>query len=169
MKIMRESRKHAIRHGEAVILFAVGAYTFAAPAQEVDEIRDLHGLQSVSSATSHTSVSKVKSIFERGTKTYYVVDASQHFRLPPSTPTRLMVLRSSPVAVLVDSIDRMAEIERTLPLPMAFSGEERKWYRALALVNGRVVPVVNVPPFLTAADQVISKSVVGKLVSGVTA
>jgi len=108
-------------------------------------------------------------IFERGTKTYYVVDASQHFRLPPSTPTRLMVLRSSPVAVLVDSIDRMAEIERTLPLPMAFSGEERKWYRALALVNGRVVPVINVPPFLTAADQVISKSVVGKLVSGVTA
>lgn len=165
---MRESRKHAIRHGEAVILFDVGPYTFAAPAQEVDEIRDLHGIQSVSSATSRTSVSKVKSIFERGSKTYYVVDASQHFRLAPSTPTRLMVLRSSPVAVLVDSIDRMAEIERTLPLPQAFGGEERKWYRALALVNGRVIPVVNIPPFLTAADQVIAKSIVGKLASGVT-
>jgi chemotaxis signal transduction protein len=170
MKIMRETRKHASHHGEPVILFAVGEHTFAAPANEVDEIRDLHGLQTVSSATQHTSVSKVKSTLERSSKFYYVVDAAQHFRQAPSRTSRLMVLRSHPVAILVDSIDRMAEIEKILPLPRAFSGNERTWYTGLALMGELVVPVVNMPAFLTPAEQVMAKSFVNRLASkGVTA
>jgi chemotaxis signal transduction protein len=167
---MRHSRKHALHHGEPVILFAVGEHTFAAPASEVDEIRDLHGLQTVSSATQHTSVSKVKSTLERSNKLYYVVDAGQHFRLQPSKASRLMVLRSHPVAVLVDSIDRMAEIQKVLPLPKAFSGSERNWYVGLALMGESVIPIVNMPAFLTPAEQVMAKSVVTRIASkGVTA
>jgi hypothetical protein len=81
-----------------------------------------------------------------------------------------MVLRSHPVAILVDSIDRMAEIEKILPLPRAFSGNERNWYTGLALMGELVVPVVNMPAFLTPAEQVMAKSFVNRLASkGVTA
>lgn len=163
MKIVRESRKHASRHGEPVILFAVGDYRFAAPANEVDEIRDLHGLQSVSSATLRTSVSKVKYTLQRSGKTYFVVDACQHFRQLPSKPTRLMILRSQPVAFLVDSIDRMAEMNQVVPLPKAFTGDECRWYRGLALMGDSVVPVVNLAAILTAAEQVVAKSVIARL------
>jgi chemotaxis signal transduction protein len=171
MKIMRESRKHARHHGEPVILFAVGEHTFAAPANEVDEIRDLQGLLSISNATQRTSVSKVKSILERSNKTYYVVDAGQHLgQLPSSKASRLMVLRSHPVAVLVDSIDRMAEIQNVLPLPRAFSGKERSWYVGLALMGESVVPVVSMSAFLSPAEQVVAKSVAGRRIAkGVTA
>jgi chemotaxis signal transduction protein len=170
MKIMRESRKHALHHGTPVILFAVGEHTFAAPADEVDEIRDLHGLESIGSATLGTSVSKVKATFQRSNRTYYVVDAGEHFRQLPSKSSRLMILRSHPVAVLVDSIDRMAEIQKVLPLPRAFSGEEQHWYLGLGLMGESVVPVVNTPTFLTPAEQVIAKSIVARLASkGVTA
>ncbi len=169
MKITRERRKHHVRHGEPVILFGIGEQTFAAPASEVDEIRDLHAIDSIASATQRTSVSKVKGTLERSHKLYYVVDASQHFRLGQAKPSRLMVLRSQPVAVLVDSIDRMAEIERTVPIPKAFIGDERRWYRGLALMNDVVIPVVNTSAFLTPAEQVIAKSVVSRLAKGVTA
>lgn len=169
MKITRERRKHSARHGEPVILFAVGEYTFAAPAADVDEIRDLQGIDSIAPATQRTSVSKVKATLERSNKPYYVVDASQHFRLGPATPSRLMVLRSQPVAVLVDSIDRMAEIELTVPIPRAFNGDERRWYRGLTILNDIVIPIVNTSAFLTLAEQVIAKSVVSRLAKGVTA
>jgi chemotaxis signal transduction protein len=170
MKIMRHSRKHASHHGEPVILFAVGEHTFAAPANEVDEIRDLHGLEPVSSATQHTTVSKVKSTLERSNKLYYVVDARQHFKQASARASRLMVLRSQPVAILVDSIDRMAEIQKVLPLPKAFSGNERSWYTGLALMGELVVPVVNMTAFLTPAEQVMAKSIVKRLASkGATA
>ena len=169
MKIARKSRRHVSHHGEPVILFAAGEYTFAAPANEVDEIRDLQGLNSVSSATEGTSVSKVKSTLERAKRTYYVVDACQHFRQGKSSPSRLIVLRDHPIAVLVDSIDRMMEIDKVLPLPRAFSGQERSWYSGLALMGEAVVPVVNMNAFLSPAEQVIAKSAVTRLAKGVMA
>ncbi len=162
MKIAQQSRKHALRHGEAAILFAVGEYRFAAPAVEVDEIRDLHGIESIESATQKTSVSKVVARFERSGQTYLVVDAARHFRLAASVPSRLMVLRGRPIAVRVENIERMAEIGKTLPLPKAFRGEERRWYRGLVLIGEQVVPVVQTSSFLTAAEQVIAKATLAR-------
>ena len=163
MKIARQSRKPASHHGEAVILFAVGGHTFAAPAAEVDEIRDLHGIESIETATQHTSVSKVIATLERSGRTYFVVDAARHFRLPGSEASRLMVLRGHLIAICVENIDRMAEIGKTLPLPKAFRGEERRWYRGLVLIGEKVIPVVQMSSFLTAAEQVIAKATLKRL------
>lgn len=162
MKAGRRSRKHAA-HGEAAILFAVGGNTFAAPAVEVDEIRDLHGLESIEEATQRTTVSKVVATLERTGRTYFAVDASRHFRSARSKASRLMVLREQPIAVLVDAIDRMAEIGQMLPLPKAFRGEERRWYRGLALIGEQVVPVMQMASFLTAAEQVIARATVARI------
>lgn len=163
MKIARQSRKQAARHGEAVILFAVGGHTFAAPAAEVDEIRDLHGTESIETVMHKTSVSKVVATLERSGKSYFVVDAARHFHLPHANASRLMVLREQPIAVRVESIDRMAEIGKTLPLPKAFRGEERRWYRGLVVMGEQVVPVVQMSSFLTAAEQVIAKAIQKRL------
>jgi chemotaxis signal transduction protein len=163
VKIARQSRRHVSRHGEPVILFAVGEHSFAAPANEVDEIRDLHGLESIEDATRRTSVSKISATLERSGKSYFVVSAARHFGLPQTDPSRLMVLRGQPIAVLVDNIDRMAEIEKVLPLPNAFYGQERRWYRGLALMSGTAIPVVNMSSFLTPAEQVVARSVVSRL------
>lgn len=162
MKIARHSRKHAPLNGEAVILFAVGGFTFAAPATEVDEIRDLHGTESIESTTQRTSVAKVVATLDRSGRTYYVVDGARHFRLGGSTASRMMILRGQPIAVRVESIDRMAEIGKTLPLPKAFRGDERRWYRGLVLIGEQVVPVVNMTSFLTPAEQVIAKATLAR-------
>lgn len=159
MKILRNARKKPLaRQGEAAILFAIGAFSFLIAAEEVDEIREMYGMASVAVATMRTSVAKVKSTVEKAGQTYFVIDGSLHFHMMPSKPTRLMLLRNQPVAVTVDSIDRMTEISRVLPLPKAFTGPERGWYRGLATVNDKVVPVVNGVAFLTAAEQVVARA-----------
>ncbi len=163
MKIMRKTRRLAPRHGQSVILFAVGEQTFAAAASDVDEIRDLHGLIPVGDATRNTSVAKVKFFLERNHRRYYVVDAGLHFRGLKSVPTRLVVLREHPIAVLVDSIDRMTEISTLHSIPKSFCGQERDWYSGLALLNEKVVPVVKMPAFLTMADQAIAKSIASRI------
>ena len=84
-----------------------------------------------------------------------MVDASVHFHLKASTPARVLVLRNLPTAVLVDSTDRMTEISALHALPRAFTGDEREWYRGLALLGGEVVPVVNPAAFLSKDDQEI--------------
>lgn len=169
MKIMRRNRKVKSDHGEPVILFNAGEHTFAAPASDVEEIRDLQGLHAVDSVTERTSVSKVKATLERAKKTYYVVDASEHFGQSGAKPSRLIVLRDHPIGVLVDSIDRMAEIRNKMPLPRAFQGRERQWYSGLTLVGESVVPVVNMTAFLTVAEQAMAKAIVGRAAKGVTA
>jgi hypothetical protein len=63
-----------------------------------------------------------------------------------------MILRLAATAVLVDSTDRMAAISVLHALPQAFSGEERKWYRGLAMFDDDVVPVVNHLSFLSGSD-----------------
>lgn len=164
MNILRHPRKKVtVRHGVPAILFAVGEFTFAIPADEVDEIRDLHELTDVQSLTVRTTAAKVKFTMERNNKRYFVVDAGMHFLLPPARPTRLLVMRSRQIGVLVDSIDRMTELTQMLPLPNAFTGSERKWYRGLAVHNGKVVPVVSGEAFLSAAEQVIAKSALGRI------
>lgn len=163
MKILRNARRKPLsRPGEAAILFAIGEYTFLIAAEEVEEIRDMHGLVSVATATMRTSVEKIKSTVEKAGLTYFVIDGSLHFQLMPSRPTRLMMLRNQPVAVTVESIDRMTEIGKVLPLPKAFTGPERLWYRGLTIANDKVVPVVNGTAFLTAAEQVIATAALSR-------
>ena len=149
--------RNAQRRSEAVILFAVGPYTFAMPAAEVDEIRDLHDLKSIS-ATSRRVPAKIRSTLVRERKKYYVVDANIHFRLLPSKASRVMILRGSRAAVSVDSIDRIVEVSAVLPLPRAFEGEERFWYKGIALQEDTVVPVVNPAAFLSSAECELADS-----------
>lgn len=171
MKLFRRAPKapSLAKHGEAAILFAIGAFTFLIAAEEVDEIREMYGMESVSIITMRTSVAKVTNTIEKAKQTYYVVDGSQHFHMMPSKAARLMLLRNQTVAVTVDSIDRMTEIGRVLPLPKAFVGPERDWYRGLAIENDKVVPVVNGGAFLTDAEQVIARSALSAVGRGTRA
>ena len=135
------------RAKETMILFWVGGFSFAVAATAVDEIREVTGLQEFPSR-----LAKVTHTLERQGRHYFVVDAARHFRLMAADSTRLMVLRNSPVAVIVDAIDRMQEIQSIHALPEGFHGEERIWYRGLTLLKGKVVPVVRPDTFLTKAE-----------------
>ncbi len=148
---MSPARKPAVttRRGEPMILFAVGPYTFAIHASEVDEIRDMHDLKPMQSAIGY---SRVRSTLHRGKREYFVVDASAHYQMLPSKPARLLVLRNHPVALTADSIDRMTEIPVVQPMPVPFHGLERDWYKGLAVLDGNVIPVVEPGSFLTEAE-----------------
>jgi len=146
----KEQRK---RRGnrEDVILFAVGPPTFAMAATAVETIENMEGLQPIKLSAALPQLAKVKHTLQRD-KTYFVVDASTHLLMLPSHAGRVLLLRGSSIAVAVDSIDRIAEISAIHPLPHAFIGEERGWYRGLALIQDAVVPVVNAEAFLSTGD-----------------
>ncbi len=148
-------RTGSTRRSEAVILFAVASTTFAISAAAVEEIRSAAGLRPLACDAAHGSLAKVRHSLRRGRKDFLVVDAAAHFHTPLAPPTRLLMLRNSRVAVAVESIDRMSEIHALYPLPAAFRGDERRWYRGLALVAGRIVPVVDPEVFLTRAQQMV--------------
>jgi chemotaxis signal transduction protein len=46
----------------------------------------------------------------------------------------------------------MTELPSVYDLPLAFSGEERRWYRGLAQLDDHVIPVVDPRGFLTAEE-----------------
>lgn len=133
---------------EDVILFTVGGFRFAIAASSVSEIRSTAGLQRFSNSGSRVTP-KVDYTLERDGVVHFVVNAARHFHLPAGKPTRVMVLRHAPAAVLVDSTDRITEISVLHALPLAFNREERNWYRGLAVLNDEAVPVVNPSAFLT--------------------
>ena len=114
-------------------------------------------------------IAKLKYTIERNGTTYFVVDASQHFRLPASNASRVMVLRNTPTAVLVDSTDRIMEISTLHALPPAFTHEERGWYRGLAVVNGVVVPIVNHNAFLNRPELEVVRAGLERVRGVVTA
>jgi chemotaxis signal transduction protein len=148
----RAAKLPASRAGEAMILFAVAGHTFAIAASAVEEIRSLDGMQPLSGSLVAPRSKKFRYVLERGQRTCFVLDAAAHFRLAGSKPSRLLLLRNVPAGVLVDSIDRMAEIAAVKPLPRAFHGDERCWYRGLALIGERAVPVVDPAAFLSKPD-----------------
>jgi chemotaxis signal transduction protein len=143
--LSRNGRKAKAK--ETVILFSVGRHTFAIAANSIDEIREVAGLRDFD-----CQVPKVKCTLDRQGQQYFVVDAARHFRIAGAAPARLILLRSFPVAVVVDAIDRMQEIHSIQALPEGFSGEERNWYRGLTLLKGSVVPVIRPEAFLTKAE-----------------
>jgi chemotaxis signal transduction protein len=150
----RSRRKAPALQRESAILFTVSGIVFAIAADAIDEVRNLDGLVPCATTSAYQRLDKVKFTLERQGSRYFVVDAGAHFGIPAaaSPATRLMVMRSIPVAVLVGGIERMHDIGPVHPLPGAFHGDERRWYRGLAILKRRAVPVVNADAFLTRAE-----------------
>ena len=83
---------------------------FAVAAAAVQEIRSTDSLAVSANEIEHSEILKVRHTLERSHQTYYVVNAGAHFGLPVTRPTLVLILRQLRVAVLVDRIERMAEI-----------------------------------------------------------
>jgi chemotaxis signal transduction protein len=139
------------RRPEAVILFTVANQLFAIAAEAVQEIRSTDSL-GAALEIEQREIPKVRHTIERGHRTYYAVNACAHFGLRVVRPTLVLMLRQIRAAILVDKIERMAEISGLHALPRAFTGAERQWYRGLAYVDDQVIPVVNSLGFLTAEE-----------------
>jgi chemotaxis signal transduction protein len=152
VKPLKQLRPQPQAAREDVIVFAVGGYKLAIAAGAVKEIRGMDDLHAFTLGGISARIAKLKYTLERNGTTYFVVDAAQHFQLPASKASRVLVLRNTPTGVLVDSTDRIMEISALHGLPPAFTHEERGWYRGLAVVNGLVVPVVNHNAFLNRSE-----------------
>jgi chemotaxis signal transduction protein len=146
-----QAPRNASRREQAV-LFSISGQTFLISAGAVQEIRSTDGLGGVVTELERPALRKVRHIVERDGRAYYVVSGCEHFHLPLSRPTSVLILRNAPVAMLVDRIEEMAEIRVLLALPRSFQGEERAWYRGLTVLERRVLPVVNPLGFLTPAE-----------------
>jgi chemotaxis signal transduction protein len=152
MRFFKKEQRKRRGNREDVILFAVGPHTFAIGAKAVEKIENMEELRPIKLPVALPMLAKVNHTLNRNEKTYFVVDASSHLLMLPSHTARVLLLRGSSIAVAVDSIDRIAEISAIHPLPHAFIGEERGWYRGVALIQDAVVPVVNAEAFLSAGD-----------------
>ena len=145
------STERRARHPERVILFFVANQMFAIAADAVQEIRSTDGLAGAA-IEIESELPKVRHMIERGRHFYYVVNGCAHFGLRITRPALVLILRQRRVAVLVDRIDRMAEIPGVHALPPAFTGEERHWYRGLTYIDDMVIPVIEPAGFLSEAD-----------------
>ena len=161
MRFFKKEQRKRRGNREDVILFAVGPHTFAIGAKAVEKIENMEELRPIKFSAALPKLAKVKHTLERD-KTYFVVDASAHLLMLPSRTARVLLLRGTSIGVAVDSIDRIAEISAIHPLPHAFIGEERGWYRGVALIQDAVVPVVNSEAFLSAGDLKLVQSAVTK-------
>lgn len=140
------------RPREQVAVFSIAEYSFAISAASVQEIRSTDSLGGTVVDLDRPVMRKVRHIVERDARSYYVVSGYEHFHLPQSRPTTVLILRNAPVAVLVDRIEEMAEMRVLLALPQSFQGEERTWYRGLTVLDRKVLPVANPLGFLTAVE-----------------
>lgn len=145
-------KPHPPCRSETVILFFVARQMFAIAADSVQEIRSTDSLSGAANEIEQSAVLKVRHTIERNRRTYFVVNAGTHFNLPATRPALVLILRELRVAVLVDRIERMAEIPTVYALPQAFSGSERRWYRGLAYVDDVVIPVIQPAGFLTPEE-----------------
>ena len=140
------------RASEAFILFCIANQTFAIAADAVQEIRSTDSLGGTAIEIEQAEVPKVRHLVERARRTYYVVSGCAHFGLRVTRPTLVLILRQIRAAVLVDSIERMADVATIHPLPRGFQGQEQKWYRGLTYLEDRVIPVINPGGFLTVEE-----------------
>jgi chemotaxis signal transduction protein len=140
------------RATEQVVVFSVGEFTFAISAAAVQEVRNTDSLGGMVMDLEHVIVNKVRHMIERDSRSYFVVSGYDHFHLPQSRPTTLLILSKFPAAILVDRIEEMAEMRTIVALPRSFHGEERVWYRGLTILEGKVIPVVDQNGFLTTDE-----------------
>ena len=151
MRLTRHKKRAQRVPGFPVILFTIGEQLFAIDAAVVNEIQSLQGLQPL--GAQPRQFGKVRHTVTREGRRYWVVDGNVHLGMMPTHSTRVLLLDHSPVALKVDAIVRMTEIARVLPLPQAFHGEERHWYKGLALIDGTVVPVISPDSLLSHYDM----------------
>jgi len=151
-KVSQNLMPRNTRRREQVAVFSIAEYSFVISAASVQEIRSTDSLGGTVVEMDRPVSRKVRHIVERDARAYYVVSGYEHFHLPQSRPTTVLILRSAPVAVLVDRIEEMAEMRVLLALPQSFRGEERTWYRGLTVLDRKVLPVANPLGFLTAGD-----------------
>jgi chemotaxis signal transduction protein len=149
---------------EAVILFTVGDTRFAIAAGAVEEIRSREGLAPLASLRGRTT--GVRNTLERRGRRHFVIESDTHLGMLPTRLNRVLVLRGNSAAILVGSIDRMQEIHALYSLPRAFRGEERQWYRGLALLHDGVVPVLDPASFVEKAE-LMRQSLPGETVAAV--
>jgi len=140
------------RPREQVAVFSIAEYSFVISAASIQEIRSTDSLGGTVVDLDRPVLRKVRHIVERDSRSYYVVSGYEHFHLPLSRPTTVLILRSAPVAILVDRIEEMAEMRLLLALPQSFRGEERNWYRGLTVLDRKVLPVANPQGFLTGRE-----------------
>jgi chemotaxis signal transduction protein len=154
MTLMQNSVSAATNHRatEQVVVFSIGEFTFAISAAAVQEVRNTDSLGGMVMDLEHVIVNKVRHMIERDSRSYFVVSGYDHFHLPQSRPTTLLILSKFPTAVLVDRIEEMAEMRTIVTLPRSFKGEERVWYRGLTILEGKVVPVIDPKGFLTTNE-----------------
>lgn len=143
--------KRALRV-EQVILFRIANQPFAVSAAAIQEIRSTDNLSGDPVEISRTGLKKVRHTIQRGQRTVYVVHGGTLFGLPQSRATLVFLMRETRAALLVDGIERMAAISRLFSLPQAFCGEERAWYRGLAVIDDSVMPVVKPDGLLSAGE-----------------
>jgi chemotaxis signal transduction protein len=140
------------RPREQVAVFSIAQYSFVISAASIQEIRSTDSLGGTIVELDRPVLRKVRHIVERDSRYYYVVSGCEHFHLPASRPTTVLILRNTAVAVLVDKIEEMAEMRVLLALPQSFRGEECNWYRGLTVLDRKVLPVANPLGFLTAGE-----------------
>jgi chemotaxis signal transduction protein len=140
------------RPREQVAVFSIADYRFVISAASVQEIRSTDSLGGTVVDLDRVVLRKVRHIVERDSRSYYVVSGCDHFHLPLSRPSTVLILRTAPVAILVDRIEEMAEMRVLLELPKSFVGEERTWYRGLTVLDRKVLPVANPSGFLTPPE-----------------
>ena len=159
MRLTKAATKKKATQVEDVILFKVCGHRFAIAANAVDEIRNLEGLSPLPPALKHPRLAKVKAVLVREKKdpekAYFVVDAASHFGLSGGEAGRVLVLRGSSGALQVENIDRMTQISTVVALPLAFTGQERAWYRGFPLLSDQVVPLVSPESFLNKGEQAV--------------
>jgi chemotaxis signal transduction protein len=137
---------------EQIILFRAGGQLFAISSASVQEVRSIDSVTSTGRVVSHADIPKVQHFVQRGEASLYVVNAAMHFGLPEASPALVFVLRRTRTALLVDGIERMANMTRLQALPQSFCHEERGWYRGLTALDQSVIPVINPEGFLTADE-----------------
>jgi chemotaxis signal transduction protein len=141
--------KASAPRSEQIILFRVSSQIFAVSSASVQEVRGVDSLSGVAKDISQPGLRKVKHFVRRGENSIYVVNAAEHFGLPPAAPALVFVLRGARTALLIDGIEKMTSMTRLQALPLAFCREERGWYRGLTALDQIVVPVVKPDGFLT--------------------
>lgn len=152
MRLSRQNRRRQRGpQSHPVILFVVGECTFAIVASAVAEIQSVQEMKPLES--QFFRFGKVHHTIIRDGRRYWVVDANIHFGILPTQSSRLLMMAETPVAVKVDSIVRMAEMTKLIPLPHSFQGDERNWYLGLTVMNSTVIPVVNPASFLSSLDM----------------
>src|SRR5689334_3086372 len=113
------------RKNHAVIVFWVGSYRMGIEAGALKEIRNDHR--------------------QTATEIWGATIVSSHaiFGVATGKEEHLLLIRPGRVAIRVDRVERMIETGAVLPLPRAFQGAEREWYRGLVMDGEIVFPMLN--------------------------